>query len=49
MDAAIQNKVNAWLNGNFDQATKDEVIKLQKAVNKTAALSLLCSNKKSQK
>jgi phosphoglucomutase len=30
MDAAIQNKVNAWLNGNFDQATKDEVSKLQK-------------------
>jgi phosphoglucomutase len=30
MDAAIQNKVNAWLNGNFDQATKDEVLKLQK-------------------
>ena len=30
MEAAIQNKVNAWLNGNFDQATKDEVLKLQK-------------------
>ncbi len=30
MDAAIQNKVNTWLNGNFDQATKDEVSKLQK-------------------
>jgi phosphoglucomutase len=30
MDAAIQNKVNVWLNGNFDQATKDEVSKLQK-------------------
>jgi phosphoglucomutase len=30
MDAAIQNKVNAWLNGNFDQATKDEITKLQK-------------------
>ena len=30
MEAAIQNKVNTWLNGNFDQATKDEVLKLQK-------------------
>src|SRR5687768_13243173 len=30
MDAAIQSKVNTWLNGNFDQATKDEIIKLQK-------------------
>jgi phosphoglucomutase len=29
MDAAIQDKVNAWLNGNFDQATKDEIKKLQ--------------------
>lgn len=30
MDAAIQSKVNTWLNGNFDQATKDEIVKLQK-------------------
>jgi phosphoglucomutase len=30
MDAAIQSKVDAWLNGNFDKATKDEVIRLQK-------------------
>ena len=30
MDAAIQAKVNAWLNGNFDSATKDEIKKLQK-------------------
>ena len=30
MDKAIQAKVNAWLNGNFDQATKDEIKKLQK-------------------
>ena len=30
MEAAIQNKVATWINGNFDQATKDEVIKLQK-------------------
>src|SRR5712664_3245126 len=29
MDAAIQDKVNAWLNGNFDAATKDEIRKLQ--------------------
>ncbi len=29
MDAAIQAKVDLWLNGNFDQATKDEIKKLQ--------------------
>jgi len=30
MDAAIQAKVNAWLDGNFDTATKDEIKKLRK-------------------
>lgn len=30
MDAAIQDKVNTWLNGSFDQATKDEIKRLQK-------------------
>src|SRR4029453_1013922 len=30
MDAAIQEKINVWLNGNFDQQTKDEVRRLQK-------------------
>src|SRR5580693_10687695 len=30
MDAAIQEKVNNWLNGNYDQETKDEIIRLQK-------------------
>lgn len=29
MDAVIQDKVSVWLNGNFDQATKDEIKKLQ--------------------
>lgn len=29
MDAAIQSKVNIWLNGSYDQATKDEIIRLQ--------------------
>jgi phosphoglucomutase len=29
MDAAIQQKVDTWLNGNYDQATKDEIKKLQ--------------------
>ncbi|MEI9945077.1 MAG: phospho-sugar mutase [Chitinophagaceae bacterium] len=29
MDAAIQSKVNNWLNGNFDQATKDAIKLLQ--------------------
>jgi len=30
MDAAILAKVNTWLNGKFDQQTKDEIIRLQK-------------------
>lgn len=30
MDAAIQDKVSAWLNGNYDEATKNEIIQLQK-------------------
>src|SRR6195952_5167779 len=30
MDAAIQDKVNTWLKGNFDQATKDEITRLQR-------------------
>ena len=30
MDAAIQKKVDSWLNGSFDQATKDEITRLQK-------------------
>lgn len=29
MDAAIQEKVNIWLNGNYDQATKDTIKDLQ--------------------
>jgi phosphoglucomutase len=29
MDAAISEKVNVWLNGNYDQATKDEIKRLQ--------------------
>ncbi|HET6256103.1 MAG TPA: phospho-sugar mutase [Puia sp.] len=29
MDAAIQEKLTIWLNGNYDQATKDEIIRLQ--------------------
>ena len=29
MDAVIQAKVDAWLNGSFDAATKDEIKKLQ--------------------
>ena len=29
MDAAIQEKVTIWLNGNYDQATKDEITRLQ--------------------
>jgi phosphoglucomutase len=30
MDAAIEAKVTTWLKGNFDQATKDAIVKLQK-------------------
>ncbi|NNV55239.1 phospho-sugar mutase [Limnovirga soli] len=30
MDAAIETKVNAWLIGNYDQQTKDEIVRLQK-------------------
>ena len=30
MDTAIQTKIDTWLNGNFDQATKDEINKLTK-------------------
>jgi phosphoglucomutase len=29
MDAAISEKVNVWLNGNYDQATKEEIKRLQ--------------------
>lgn len=29
MDAAIQEKVSNWLTGNYDQATKDEIKKLE--------------------
>ncbi len=29
MDAAIQEKLNLWLTGNYDQATKDEITRLQ--------------------
>lgn len=30
MDATIQAKIDKWLNGNYDQATKDEIAKLAK-------------------
>jgi phosphoglucomutase len=30
MDAAIQNRVNTWLNGNYDQDSKDTILRLQK-------------------
>ena len=29
MDTAIQEKINAWLNGNYDQDTKNAIVKLQ--------------------
>lgn len=30
MDAAIQDKINSWLNGNYDEPTKDTIRRLQK-------------------
>src|SRR5436190_23521215 len=30
MDAIIQAKIDAWLNGNFDEQTKTEIMRLQK-------------------
>jgi phosphoglucomutase len=30
MDAAIQKRIDTWLNGNYDQATKDSITHLQK-------------------
>ena len=30
MDAAIKKKVEIWLNGNYDNATKEEIVRLQK-------------------
>lgn len=29
IDTAIQQKINNWLDGSFDQSTKDEILKLQ--------------------
>ena len=29
MDAAIQERINVWINGNYDQATKDTITQLQ--------------------
>lgn len=30
MDTTISNKINSWLNGNYDQEVKDEITRLQK-------------------
>jgi len=30
MEAAIQDKINIWVNGNYDQETKNEIARLQK-------------------
>src|SRR6188472_3426847 len=30
MDSNIQEKINGWLAGNYDQAVKEEIIRLQK-------------------
>ncbi len=31
MEAATQQKIDKWLNGNYDQAVKDEILELQKS------------------
>jgi phosphoglucomutase len=31
MDAAIATRVNSWLNGNYDQATKDSILRSQQS------------------
>jgi phosphoglucomutase len=35
MDAAIKSKIDTWLSGNFDDATKQEIRKLQGENNET--------------
>src|SRR6188472_2256070 len=35
MDAAIKSKIDTWLSGNFDDATKQEIRKLQGDKNET--------------
>ena len=35
MDAAIKSKIDTWLSGNFDDATKQEIRKLQADNNET--------------
>ena len=37
MDSAILTKADKWVKGNFDQATKDEVMRLQKENEKELA------------
>jgi phosphoglucomutase len=37
LEAATQNTINEWLNGNYDQETKDEI---QKLIDKEAATEL---------
>src|SRR6266850_2518761 len=37
MDTVIQDKVKTWLRGNFDQATKEEISRLQKEHEKDLA------------
>lgn len=39
MDAAILEKANVWLNGNYDQATKDEIRRMQDAAPEELAKS----------
>src|ERR1044071_4488539 len=37
MDTAILTKADKWIEGNFDQATKDEVVRLKKENEKELA------------
>jgi phosphoglucomutase len=43
MDAAILDKVNVWLNGNYDQATKDEIKRIQSETPDDLAEAFYCN------
>ena len=32
MEAKIQNKINEWLSGNYDEATKNEILVYKKKI-----------------
>jgi hypothetical protein len=40
MDAAIEQSVQAWLNGNYDEETKNEIKKLSPKTKLTCSFSI---------